>query len=132
MNRTISLAALTVQMFRAHEASVLLIGHRRALISATSHRIGLTSYLGDTVAETEGSRHGVPSTSHYAICVDSLQRMDPRRRRYAVHAIASPALRLHIGTGAQPPHDGSCVDDDQLFHSCEKQSVRRYAPPWFR
>lgn len=73
-----------VTMFRSAGVSMLMIGHRRALISATSHRIGLTSYLGDIDDDSDDARIGAPPTSHYAICVDSLPRMDPSVHRYDV------------------------------------------------
>ena len=73
-----------VQGYREQGIRVLLIGHRRALISATSHRIGLTSYLEDATEGADGPRVGVPPTPHYAICVDSLPRMDPRVDCYDV------------------------------------------------
>ena len=73
-----------VKMFRGVGVSVLMIGHRRALISATSHRIGLTSYLGDTDGESGTTRSVVAPTSHYAICVDSLPKMNPKADHYDV------------------------------------------------
>lgn len=69
-----------VTNYRAQNVSVLLIGHRRALISATSSRIGLTSYLGEAQdtqnAQDSGNepRSLIPPTSHYAICVDKQLR----------------------------------------------------------
>lgn len=58
--------------------SVLLIGHRRTLISALSKRIGLDYYLND-----EGKT--VPPSKHYAVCVDSLPRLiDVGRMHYDV------------------------------------------------
>jgi hypothetical protein len=71
-------------MFKGHDVSVLLIGHRRALISATAHRIGLTSYLGEFEEDDAGPRTVVMPTEHYAICVDSLPRMNPRVDKYEV------------------------------------------------
>ncbi len=73
-----------VKMFRGAGVSVLLIGHRRALITATAHRVGLTSYLGELDSETDVGRQGAAPTSHYAICVDSLPRMDPSVHHYDV------------------------------------------------
>lgn len=86
---------------------VLLIGHRRTLINATSARLGLTSYLNmkggaiktDEIAEVfQDSQDDFPErdtdneiiqegynapTSHYAICLDSLPtRLDTRCDKY--------------------------------------------------
>ena len=73
-----------VSMFKGHDVTVLLIGHRRALISATANRIGLTSYLGEFGEESAGPRIGAMPTEHYAICVDSLPRMAPSVDKYDV------------------------------------------------
>lgn len=73
-----------VNQYRSQGISVLLIGHRRALISATSHRVGLTSYLGDLADGDDEDRTFVPPNGHYAICVDSLPKMDTKAQRYDV------------------------------------------------
>lgn len=66
--------------------SVLLIGHRRALISATAVRLGLTPYMYQFDAESE---HDVSRTmyreptSNFAICLDSIgNRLDPAYDKY--------------------------------------------------
>ena len=68
--------------------SVLLIGHRRSLITTTANRIGLTSYLRDS-EECYGSDVPVVGyqkpTPHYAICLDSLaSKLDPVTDKYDV------------------------------------------------
>jgi len=74
-----------VTAYRAQGASVLLIGHRRSLIAATSNRIGLTSYLATAAGdEDDKSPSYVPPTAHYAVCVDSMPKMDPKEHRYDV------------------------------------------------
>ncbi|MGJ9420148.1 plasmid replication protein, CyRepA1 family [Massilia sp. CMS3.1] len=58
--------------------SVLLIGHRRTLISSLAKRIGLACYLDEA-----GNK--VAPTLHYAICVDSIPRLiDLRANHYDV------------------------------------------------
>lgn len=65
------------------DVSILLIGHRRSLISATAKRIGLTSYLNDEDEKSGKRTKYNPSEKRYAICVDSLEsRMDSRADRY--------------------------------------------------
>jgi hypothetical protein len=73
-----------VENYKAHGVQVLLIGHRRALISATAVRVGLTSYLGDTSDDPDSSRSMVAPAAYYAVCVDSLPKMDPKRHQYEV------------------------------------------------
>lgn len=60
---------------------VLLIGHRRALIGATAHAIGLISYLKSVEGKVEEYNEPAPC---YAICLDSLLRLDPAKHRYDV------------------------------------------------
>jgi len=73
---------LVVQKKRAKQ-SVLLIGHRRSLITATSTRIGLQSYLHFT---EDGRPMPIFShrVRHFAVCVDSLPNLDPRIDKYDV------------------------------------------------
>lgn len=74
-----------VTSYREQGSSVLLVGHRRALISATSHRIGLTCYLGDIDDDADdGPRNLVAPTKHYAVCVDSMPKMNPKIQCYDV------------------------------------------------
>ena len=69
------------------ELSVLLIGHRRALISSTADRIGLQGYLAAPKDDDEsldtppGSAYRVPNR-YYAVCVDSLDRLNTQTDHY--------------------------------------------------
>lgn len=78
-----------VTAHRAHDRPILMIGHRRALITATSERIGLTSYLGggqdgeEEDADAPRAFAAAPN-NRYAVCVDSLPRMDTKAHRYDV------------------------------------------------
>jgi hypothetical protein len=68
---------------KSKDVSILLIGHRRSLISATAKRIGLASYLNDEDEKSGKRTKYNPVEKHYAICVDSLEaRMDSRSERY--------------------------------------------------
>lgn len=67
--------------------SVLLVGHRQALIISTARRVGLTPYIG-IVDDPDSGRSQVkphPVTSHYAICLDSLEtRLKPWEHQFAI------------------------------------------------
>ena len=75
-----------VELRRSAGERVLLVGHRRALINATAQRIGLTSYLAESLDPDDASRSGLstPPDDQYAICVDSLPRMAPSVHCYDV------------------------------------------------
>lgn len=60
---------------------ILLIGHRRSLIGATAKAIGLTSYLKSVDGKAEEYNDPAPC---YAICLDSLMRLEPAKHRYDV------------------------------------------------
>lgn len=66
--------------------SVLLIGHRRALIYATAQRIGLTYYRGKVLTHVDGtkSQHPPEATKHFSICVDSLPKLDTLTQKFDV------------------------------------------------
>jgi hypothetical protein len=71
-----------VQDFKAKKAKILLIGHRRSLITASAKRLGLTSYLIDA-NDTHVSAKYNPATNLYAVCVDSLTtRLDTELHQY--------------------------------------------------
>jgi hypothetical protein len=75
-----------VDRYKDAGVSVLLIGHRRALISATAKRLKLTCYLKEA---TDGENNGAaPSynaaTPHFATCVDSLLKLDTKATKYDV------------------------------------------------
>ncbi|MBB1601768.1 plasmid replication protein, CyRepA1 family [Variovorax sp. UMC13] len=76
-----------VSQAKATDLSVLLIGHRRALISATAERIGLTSYLAFADGDDDGAdaktSYRTPNR-HYAVCVDSLEKLDTELDRYDI------------------------------------------------
>jgi hypothetical protein len=57
---------------KSENISILLIGHRRALISASAQRLGLTSYLRDSGDDESSRVEYNAATKHYAVCVDSL------------------------------------------------------------
>src|SRR5262249_9788785 len=61
----------------ANSKSVLLIGHRRALIRQTCEHLGLRCYLDDA------SRPVTEAPSRYGVCLDSLLRL-PTRTRFDV------------------------------------------------
>lgn len=58
----------TFEECKQKKLSVLLIGHRRTLISSLAKRIGLDCYIDEA-----GNKVG--PTMHYAICVDSIPRL---------------------------------------------------------
>jgi hypothetical protein len=96
-----------VAAHKAEGASVLLIGHRRALISSTAERVGLTCYLkapscddDENVATTYN-----PPTPHYAICADSLIKLDTMA----------------------PPYDVVLVDEvEQVFAHLQASTLRQH------
>lgn len=65
----------------AEPLRMLLIGHRRSLIGATAKALGLTSYLKSANGKAEEYNDPAPL---YAICLDSLMRLDPSKHRYDV------------------------------------------------
>ncbi|MGA9667526.1 MAG: plasmid replication protein, CyRepA1 family [Gallionella sp.] len=71
--------------------SVLLVGHRRSLISTTALRTGLTSYLGEAESMYGTDVHRTifnAPTSAYAICLDSIPgRLDRTINKYDVVVI---------------------------------------------
>ncbi|HEY8159883.1 MAG TPA: plasmid replication protein, CyRepA1 family [Methylobacter sp.] len=70
--------------FKRNQVSVLLIGHRRTLISATASRIGLASYILQSDSASAPIAYRDPS-DYYAICVDSLpSKLDARVDKYDV------------------------------------------------
>lgn len=75
---------------QAADLSVLLIGHRRALISSTAERIGLTSYLASPEDEEDDtalrSDYRIPNR-HYAVCVDSLDKLNTQFDHYDIVVI---------------------------------------------
>lgn len=76
---------LLVEDCKSENMSILLIGHRRSLISASAKRLGLTCYLCESSDSEELSSKTMynPATKHYAICVDSLMtRLDTAVHRY--------------------------------------------------
>lgn len=76
-----------VRSHRTAGATVILIGHRRALINATARRIGLTSYLGtstDGDDDAGAQQIRVAPDGQYAICVDSLPLIDTQTVRYDI------------------------------------------------
>ena len=69
--------------------SILLIGHRRSLITAVSQRLGLTPYIEFTGNSKTGKTiekiKFIKPTKHYAICVDSMYRLlTPSENKYDV------------------------------------------------
>ena len=71
-----------VEDAKAANLSVLLVGHRRALISATAERIGLTSYLAEPEEGDENApKYRIPNR-YYAVCVDSLDKLNTQFDRY--------------------------------------------------
>lgn len=98
-----------VEQLKSMGASVLFIGHRRSLIAASARRLGLVSYLGNDVEDSnplaawfdddppDGATAASPQnqtlstgqsgyaspTKHYAICADSLPLiLDTEAHRY--------------------------------------------------
>jgi hypothetical protein len=61
-----------VKEYKSQNASILLIGHRRALISASAKRLGLTCYLQESGDDELVKSEYNAATNHYAVCVDSL------------------------------------------------------------
>ncbi|RYH70095.1 MAG: hypothetical protein EON54_01855 [Alcaligenaceae bacterium] len=71
-----------VEDAKAADLSVLLIGHRRALITATAERIGLTSYLAESEeGDEDAPAYRIPNR-HYAVCVDSIDKLRTQFDRY--------------------------------------------------
>ena len=62
-----------VNDYKSAECSILLIGHRRSLITASAKRLNLTCYLHESSCDDDApKREYNPATPHYAICVDSM------------------------------------------------------------
>lgn len=71
-----------VEDHKAQNVSILLIGHRRSLITASAKRLGLACYLHENTDPLFKMDYN-PATKHYAICVDSLPtRLDPMVHQY--------------------------------------------------
>ena len=72
-----------LESHKAKGVSVLLIGHRRSLISTSAMRLGMVSYLGEGKNGNIPRSEYNPPATHYAICVDSLAtRLDTEIHRY--------------------------------------------------
>lgn len=82
-----------VRRCQAQGLSVLLIGHRQALLQSLAHRLGLHCYL-DKIDEYED-----PDLvkRYYAVCLDSLPRLNPLRHKFDVVVIdESEQVYSHI------------------------------------
>ncbi|VVG72075.1 hypothetical protein PAP18089_03067 [Pandoraea apista] len=82
-----------IQNARENNQSVLIVGHRVALLKSMADRLGVTCYVQEERLEydEDGSptdrveRTYVSPASYYAVCLDSLQRrIDTQERRYDV------------------------------------------------
>lgn len=72
-----------VSAHKSKNVSILLVGHRRSLISTSAKRLGLVSYLEDPSDKASSRTKYNPVQQHYAICADSLANMvDTRINRY--------------------------------------------------
>lgn len=82
-----------IQSARQNNQSVLIVGHRVALLKSMADRLGVTCYVQDE--RLEYNEDGTPSdrveriyaspASYYAVCLDSLQRrIDTQERRYDI------------------------------------------------
>jgi hypothetical protein len=90
--------------------SVLLIGHRRALIQEACWKLGLDFYL--------DSADGTPS-KFYGICLDSLPRLlsNGRSRKYDLVLIdESEQVLRHLLSDTIAKHDGGA---EQCFHALD-------------
>lgn len=81
--------ARIVRYARATNYSVLLIGHRRSLITSVANRLLLAPYLNPSYFDKEtkqlGMEHFTIPTKYYAICADSLSTLlDPERHKYDI------------------------------------------------
>jgi nucleoside-triphosphatase THEP1/uncharacterized CHY-type Zn-finger protein len=81
-----------VEKAKKKNQSVLLIGHRRSLITSVSHRLGLISYINFSENNKAGNAvekiSYVKPTKHYAICADSLYKLlTPSENKYDVIVI---------------------------------------------
>lgn len=82
-----------VAQCKAEGLSVLLIGHRQALLQSLAHRLGLHCYL-DKIDEYED-----PDLvkRYYAVCLDSLPKLNPQRHKFDVVLIdESEQVYSHI------------------------------------
>jgi len=76
-----------VKKLKENNVSILLIGHRRSLITSVSKRLQLTPYINYTSVDRNGNQidkitPNIPS-NHYAISIDSLSiQLDPKTHKY--------------------------------------------------
>lgn len=106
------LLAKKVADFRAEGKSVLLIGHRQALIQSMAARLALTCYFYSDGGKVRNNR---PS-AYYAICVDSMAKLlKPRYDKYDVVIIdESEQVFSHLTGGTLGEKRRPCFL--QLFH----------------
>jgi hypothetical protein len=72
-----------VKLHKHKDVSILLIGHRRSLISSSAKRLGLVSYLKERKDAKKSQTEYNPPSKHYAICLDSLAtKLDTEVHRY--------------------------------------------------
>ncbi|QRQ88187.1 plasmid replication protein, CyRepA1 family [Cupriavidus oxalaticus] len=69
-----------VAQLKAEGLSVLLIGHRQALLQSLAQRLGLRCYL-DKIGDYEDLDL---VKRHYAVCLDSLPKLNPQRHKFDV------------------------------------------------
>ncbi len=86
-----------VKACRARDLSVLLVGHRQTLIQSLADRLGLACYF---YFEAGKQRFRAPE-HYYAICVDSIWKLNTELQKYDVVLIdESEQVIGHVATGA--------------------------------
>ncbi|WKZ85969.1 hypothetical protein N5B55_03155 [Ralstonia pickettii] len=107
-----------VAQLKAEGLSVLLIGHRQALLQSLAHRLGLHCYL-DKIEE-----HEDPDLvkRYYAVCLDSLQKLNPQRHKFDVVLIdESEQVYSHITSSTLNGKRNACF---LLLHHYVRQAKR--------
>ncbi|MGA4047913.1 plasmid replication protein, CyRepA1 family [Ralstonia nicotianae] len=101
-----------VAHYRRQGQSVLLVGHRQALLRANAERFGLTCYM---YADGSRVRNNKPSP-YYAICLDSMAKLlTPEFNKYDVVILdESEQIFSHLTGGTLKEKRRDCYM--QLFH----------------
>lgn len=101
-----------VAHYRKEGKSVLLVGHRQALLRAMAERLGLTCYM---YADGSRIRNNRPSP-YYAICLDSMAKLlTPEFNKYDVVILdESEQVFSHLTGGTLKEKRRACYM--QLFH----------------
>ncbi len=85
--KTEALRKVVKQCMEQLRLTVLVIGHRRSLLQSLAHRLGVDNYRiprPRAIGSDVDDYLAVPPSPHYAVCLDSLGRLNPKTDLYDV------------------------------------------------